>query len=151
MRKVLVLFIAAFIVQTFLSSIETVRNKEDLTSQKNIKGSFNYSIDYEHHFGDCGMQSVFFATLCRSIGIPARTPGGFRLFSGQLGSHFWAEFFLPSHGWIPVDTSADQLANYALNVTDDERKTFIDFFCQSRVSKDDCPEFGRQGTGRRTF
>ncbi len=151
MRKVLVLFIAAFIVQTFLSSIETVRNKEDLTSQKNIKGSFNYSIDYEHHFGDCEMQSMFFAALCRSIGIPTRTPGGFQLFSGQLGSHFWAEFFLPSHGWIPVDISASQLANYALNVTDDERKTFIDFFCQSRVSKDDCPEFGRQGTGRRTF
>ncbi|MGC9321031.1 MAG: transglutaminase-like domain-containing protein [Kosmotogaceae bacterium] len=89
---------------------------------------------YEHHFGDCGMQSMFFAALCRSIGIPARTPGGFQLFSGQLGSHFWAEFFLPSHGWIPVDTSADQLANYALNVTDDERKTFIDFFVANQES-----------------
>ncbi|WP_292598417.1 hypothetical protein [Mesotoga sp. UBA6090] len=44
MRKVLVLFIAAFIVQTFLSSIETVRNKEYLTSRKNIKGSFIPSI-----------------------------------------------------------------------------------------------------------
>ncbi|WP_292598419.1 transglutaminase-like domain-containing protein [Mesotoga sp. UBA6090] len=83
---------------------------------------------YEHHFGDCGMQSVFFATLCRSIGIPARTRGGFQLFSGQLGSRFWAEFFLPNYGWVPVYTSAGQFANYAMNVTDDERKAFIDFF-----------------------
>jgi len=83
---------------------------------------------YEHHFGDCGMQSMFFAALRRSIGIPARTPSGFQLFSGQLGSHFWAEFFLPNYVWVPVDNSAGQLANYALNVTDDERKVFIDFF-----------------------
>jgi len=150
-RKVFVLFFDASSVSILFSSIEPVKNEEYLASQKSIKGSLNYSIDYEHRFGDCGMQSMLFAALCRSVGIPARTPGEFRLLSGQLGSHFWAEFFLPSHGWIPVETSTDQPANYALNVTDDERKTFIDFFCQSRVSKDDCPEFDRQGTGRRTF
>jgi len=37
MRKVLVLFIAAFIVQTFLSSIETVRNKEISLLRKTSK------------------------------------------------------------------------------------------------------------------
>lgn len=83
---------------------------------------------YEHHFGGCGMQSVFLAALCRSIGIPARTPGGFQLFTGQLGSHFWAEFFMPNYGWVPVDTLAVQLVNYVLNLTDDERKTLTDFF-----------------------
>jgi len=133
-RKVFVLFFDASSVSTLFSSIEPVKNEEYLPSQKSIKGSFNYSIDYEHHFGDCWMQSMFFAALCRSVGIPARTSGGFRLFSGQLGSQFWAEFFLPSHGWIPVDTSADQLANYALNVTYDERKTFIDFFFANQES-----------------
>jgi len=133
-RKVFVLFFDASSVSILFSSIEPVKNEEYLASQKSIKGSLNYSIDYEHRFGDCWMQSMFFAALCRSVGIPARTSGGFRLFSGQLGSQFWAEFFLPSHGWIPVDTSADQLANYALNVTYDERKTFIDFFFANQES-----------------
>ena len=82
----------------------------------------------EHGYGDCGMQSMFFAALCRSIGIPARTPGGFQLFSGQLGTHFWAEFYLPNYGWIPVDTSVGQGVMYSDGVTEEESKIYKDFY-----------------------
>ncbi len=82
----------------------------------------------EHGYGDCGMQSMFFAALCRSIGIPARTPGGFQLFSGQLGTHFWAEFYLPNYGWIPVDTSVGQGVMYSVGVTEEESRIYKDFY-----------------------
>ncbi len=83
---------------------------------------------FEHGFGDCGTQSIIFSALCRSIGIPARTPGGFQIFAGSLGTHFWAEFYLPNYGWIPVDTSAGQIATYTLGITEQERSEFIDYF-----------------------
>ncbi|WP_367357628.1 transglutaminase-like domain-containing protein, partial [Mesotoga sp.] len=83
---------------------------------------------FEHGYGDCGTQSMIFSALCRSIGIPARAPGGFQVFSGQLGSHFWAEFYLPNYGWVPVDTSAGQIATYTYEITEEERKAFIDYF-----------------------
>ena len=83
---------------------------------------------FEHGYGDCGTQSMIFSALCRSIGIPARAPGGFQVFSGQLGSHFWAEFYLPNYGWVPVDTSAGQIATYTYGITEEERKAFIDYF-----------------------
>lgn len=83
---------------------------------------------FEHGYGDCGTQSIIFSALCRSIGIPARAPGGFQIFTGQLGSHFWAEFYLPNYGWVPVDTSAGQIATYTLGITEDERQNFIDYF-----------------------
>lgn len=86
--------------------------------------------DYVHQYqrGDCGAQSMYFAAMCRSIGIPARSCGGFQLFSGEFGSHFWAEFYLPNYGWVPVDTSAAQLAFYVKDATIDQKQTFIDYF-----------------------
>ena len=38
--------------------------------------------------GDCGAQSMYFSAMCRSLGIPARTTGGWQLFSGSFGGHF---------------------------------------------------------------
>jgi len=83
---------------------------------------------FEHGFGDCGSQSIFFTALCRSIGIPARTTGGFQLFMSNLGSHFWAEFYLPNYGWIPVDTSVGQATNYIPDLTENQRQAFKEFF-----------------------
>lgn len=86
----------------------------------------------QYYEGACGEQSVFFVSLCRAIGIPARgvngrigwgpwmkkedlklrserhtklTPGGLaatRLY-GPMAGHVWAEFYLPNYGWIPAD------------------------------------------------
>jgi hypothetical protein len=78
--------------------------------------------------GDCGAQSMYFAALCRSLGIMARTPGGYQLFSGNFGSHFWAEFFLPNYGWIPVDPTAAELGDYVKSWSPETVKTFKDFY-----------------------
>jgi hypothetical protein len=53
--------------------------------------------------GDCGYFSALFTAACRQAGIPARPITGFSLGSNQW--HVWAEFFVPSYGWIPVDPS----------------------------------------------
>lgn len=86
--------------------------------------------DYVHKYGrgDCGAQSMYFSAMCRSLGIPARTTGGWQLFKDEFSGHFWAEFYLPNYGWIPVDTSCAQLANYPKNLTVQQRQTFIDYY-----------------------
>lgn len=85
--------------------------------------------------GDCGAQSMYFSALCRSLGIPARCTGGYQLFSGEFRGHFWAEFYLPNYGWIPVDTSAAQIALYPKDVTAEQRQTFIDYFFGNQDSR----------------
>lgn len=89
---------------------------------------------HKHQEGDCGAQSMYFTALCRSLGIPARTTGGYQLFFGEFGPHFWAEFYLPNYGWVPVDTSIAQTAFWSKSLTDEERQTFIDFFFANQDS-----------------
>ncbi len=86
--------------------------------------------DYVHinQRGDCGAQSMYFSAMCRSLGIPARTTGGWQLFKDEFSGHFWAEIYLPNYGWIPVDTSAAQLAYYPKDLTDQQRQIFIDYY-----------------------
>lgn len=78
--------------------------------------------------GDCGAQSMYFSALCRSLGIPARTTGGWQLFTGQFAGHFWGEFFLPNYGWIPVDPTAADIADWTDRITEQEKDRFKDFF-----------------------
>jgi transglutaminase-like putative cysteine protease len=79
-------------------------------------------------FGDCGTQSVYFAALCRSLGIPARATGGLQLVPGLEGDHFWAEFYLEGYGWVPVDVTIAESADWAYNATDEERSEFKDYY-----------------------
>ena len=83
---------------------------------------------HEHRCGDCGAQSIYFSALCRAVGIPARTTGGWQLFGGHFGDHFWAEFYLPYYGWLPVDTTAAEMADYVVGLSEAEVKDFHDFF-----------------------
>jgi len=82
---------------------------------------------HEHGFGDCGAQSMYFAALCGALGIPARASGGYQLFPGMEGGHFWAEFYLPNYGWVPVDTSVAQIANYLPELTPAQKQAFKDY------------------------
>jgi transglutaminase-like putative cysteine protease len=87
------------------------------------------SIYVHHHgFGDCGAQSAYFSALCRAVGIPARTTGGWQLIPGVEGPHFWAEFYLPNYGWLPVDTSLAQIAQYLPELTAEQRNRFQNYF-----------------------
>ncbi len=86
---------------------------------------------HRHGYGDCGAQSMYFAALCRAMGIPARASGGMQLFPNPktgCGDHFWAHIYLQNYGWIPVDTSVGQLAKYDTSMTDKEKHDFIEYF-----------------------
>ncbi len=83
---------------------------------------------HEHRCGDCGAQSMYFSALCRAVGIPARTTGGWQLFKGTFGDHFWAEFYLPGYGWLPVDPTAADIADYIPGLSEAEVESFQDFF-----------------------
>jgi len=83
---------------------------------------------HEHGYGDCGAQSMYYTALCRSVGIPARCTGGFQLFTGVPQGHFWAEVYLPDYGWVPVDTSAAQIAGYVPGLSAAELRAYRDFF-----------------------
>lgn len=83
---------------------------------------------FEHRYGDCGAQSLFFSALCRSIGIPARCSGGMQLSPGINSCHFWAQVYIPNYGWIPADTSVGQIALNLDNLTSQEKRAFTDYF-----------------------
>ncbi|MBC8066523.1 MAG: transglutaminase domain-containing protein [Chlorobia bacterium] len=53
--------------------------------------------------GDCGFFAAAFSAACRNVGIPARPVTGF--LAGTDAWHVWAEFYIPGHGWVPVDPS----------------------------------------------
>ncbi len=58
------------------------------------------------HRGDCAVYSFLFTALCHASGIPARPIAGHVLLKNDIISmHFWAEFYLPDIGWIPVDVN----------------------------------------------
>lgn len=83
---------------------------------------------HQRKYGDCGAQSMYFSALCRSVGIPARCSGGFQTFAGVPGGHFWAEFYLPKYGWVPVDPTAATMADYLPGVSPSDRQAFHDFY-----------------------
>jgi transglutaminase-like putative cysteine protease len=72
-------------------------------------------------YGDCGSQSMYFAALCRAVGIPARAVGGGQIISVYQGGHFWSEYFLPGYGWIPNDVTIAEGGDWSFNATDAER------------------------------
>jgi transglutaminase-like putative cysteine protease len=62
--------------------------------------------------GECGAHAHLFVALCRAAGVPARPVTGLAglrqgewLWPEGVGTHIWAEFYLPNYGWIPVDTT----------------------------------------------
>lgn len=83
---------------------------------------------HEYKVGDCGAQGTYFAALCRAVGIPARVPGGWQLFDGKFSPHFWAEFFVPNYGWLPVDPSVGQASLYTTLADPETKRAYTDFF-----------------------
>lgn len=83
---------------------------------------------HETGFGDCGTQSTYFAALCRAIGIPARAPGGYQVVPGLDGTHFWAEFYLPEYGWMPVDVTIAEAGDWAYNATPEQIQEYKEFY-----------------------
>ncbi|UUX93019.1 transglutaminase-like domain-containing protein [Methanoplanus endosymbiosus] len=78
--------------------------------------------------GDCGTQGMLFSALCRSLGIPARSTGGYTMTSGAIPScHFWAEYYIEDYGWIPCDiTFAKSVDKF--DIGEDDRETFRTYY-----------------------
>ena len=55
--------------------------------------------------GDCGMQAIFFITLCRIAGVPARWESGWYMNPVRHGMHDWAQFYVEPYGWLYADPS----------------------------------------------
>jgi transglutaminase-like putative cysteine protease len=79
----------------------------------------------ENGEGECGDYSALFVALCRAKGIPARPVVGYWAVSGNEQTHVWAEFFLESIGWIPVDATigqqSDENRSYYFGNMDNQR------------------------------
>lgn len=82
----------------------------------------------QRRIGDCVIQSVFYAALCRSVGIPARVHNGPIFPPGMKNDHVWAEVYIPQYGWLPVDVTYSEVASMAPGLSDAERRTIRDFF-----------------------
>jgi hypothetical protein len=78
--------------------------------------------------GDCGSQSMYFAALCRSVGIPARAAGGYQMVEGTAGTHFWAEYYLEGYGWIPVDVTVSEGGEWSYNATPADLQRYHEYF-----------------------
>ena len=71
--------------------------------------------------GDCGVFALLFITLCRCAGIPARWQSGLTAEPDFCGGHDWAQFYVPSCGWLYADPSYGTAAVRAGN---EERRRF---------------------------
>jgi DNA-binding beta-propeller fold protein YncE len=64
----------------------------------------------ERGTGSCSEYTFSYIALCRAVGIPARYVGALVLrgedSSVDTAFHRWAEIYLPTIGWIPVDVNA---------------------------------------------
>ena len=72
------------------------------------RGDTLWACDAKH--GNCTDFHSLFISMARSQKIPARFEIGFPVSaskdSGQVaGYHCWADFYVPQHGWVPVDIS----------------------------------------------
>ncbi|MDZ7376999.1 MAG: transglutaminase-like domain-containing protein [candidate division KSB1 bacterium] len=56
-----------------------------------------------NYSGDSAEYAWAFVALCRAVGIPARSVTGFLAKPNTELPHNWAEFYLPSWGWLPAD------------------------------------------------
>ncbi|GAA5262799.1 transglutaminase-like domain-containing protein [Methanocalculus sp. MC3] len=78
--------------------------------------------------GDCGTQSMLFSAFCRSLGIPARATGGYQMILQDAPSpHFWAEYYLPGYGWVPVDPTVAEGADW-FDIPEDDRIAFRQYY-----------------------
>lgn len=63
---------------------------------------------FENRRGTCVEFSTLFISMCRSLGIPARSVSGLSYGGDKWEAHSWAEVFLGER-WVPVDPTNNQV------------------------------------------
>ena len=91
-------------------------------------GSSMYACDIG--VGNCTDYHSYFMSLCRTMDVPSRFHMGFSIPNGNEGEikgyHCWADYYVDSLGWAPVDISeADKNPNMA--------DYFFGTVCENRV------------------
>ena len=65
--------------------------------------------------GDAYTFSMLFCAMTRAIGIPSRPVAGFLIYGDRRARvHYWAEFYVPSFGWVPTDPALGDGATFGL-------------------------------------
>ncbi|MDO8952129.1 MAG: transglutaminase-like domain-containing protein [Draconibacterium sp.] len=59
----------------------------------------------QNRHGDCGMKTLLFMSMARSVGIPCKWQSGWMLHPGELNLHDWCEVYYEGIGWVPLDQS----------------------------------------------
>ena len=78
----------------------------DHLTYQNTPGFNGALLTLYNGYGECGDYVTLFCALLRAVGVPARPVVGWIAETGR-SHHVWAEFYLPSYGWIPADPSWD--------------------------------------------
>lgn len=73
-------------------------------------GSARHTFDTRK--GECGSHSRLLTAFCRSVGVPARIASGGLYtpnYGGSFGQHAWNEVYMGNAGWIPVDSTVQEV------------------------------------------
>lgn len=73
-------------------------------------GSARHTFDTRK--GECGAHARLLTAFCRAVGIPARLVSGGMytpLYGGSFGQHVWNEVYMGEAGWIPVDSTVQEV------------------------------------------
>ena len=115
-----------WIVENSTYEMENSAENNTINERGNVRKQLeNQSINNYHFRGRSADLNGLFVSLCRSIGIPARSVCGQRIAKSKLLpclgiqddvktdlQHTRAEFYSPGCGWIPIDVSDVKRAEY---------------------------------------
>lgn len=86
----------------------------DLSDEDN-REEIAYHFLFRTKEGACGPFTTAFIVMCRSVGLPARSVGGFSPGDFNAGTgmheiknmhgHAWGEVYIPGYDWVPFDST----------------------------------------------
>ncbi len=80
-------------------------------------------------FGDAYDFALFYASLCRAIGIPALPISGVIAQTGSsCQTHWWTEIYFENYGWFPVDIALASGLDCGVNLLPSEETDVRDFY-----------------------
>lgn len=77
-----------------------------------IPGGMTARNTYDMKMGKCDAYSLLLAAFCRAVGIPSRVVWGCMYiphYGGGFVQHAWNEVYMGEAGWIPIDTTAEEV------------------------------------------
>ncbi|MBN2365472.1 MAG: transglutaminase domain-containing protein [Calditrichaeota bacterium] len=82
-----------------------------------IRNISEYCLQNRH--GDCGIKALFYITLLRLNGIPARWQSGWEFQPPHHNMHDWGMLYFEPYGWMPMDV------DYGMRTSENESKKYF--------------------------